>query len=178
MNLFEGDFMKAWDMNLQDRQAMVKWLTKKLLLPDRTMVRQQVDELIDSNNLILNTVNPGCAFRNDWLERGGRIVSNLGWDPQLHESLWYRAEGLADRWRLLEKDVEHISDLFSALTAKCERWQDFRDALPDCVIQFESTLRSYPRTRPESDFQGKSLRFRYEMLLPRLHTYAAMHLLT
>lgn len=158
---------------------MIKWLVKKLLHPDREMTRKQIDELVDNNNLILGTVNPGFSYQGSWFEKGGRIVPNLGWEPALHERLHSQANGVADRWKRLEADVGHIEQVFRQLTERCQTWQDFRDALPDCVIQFESNLRAMERTRHESYFQGKATsRFSYEMLLPRLHTYAAMHLLT
>lgn len=158
---------------------MIKWLVKKLLYPDRKMVRKQIDELVENNNLILDTTFPGFVYQNDYFEKGGRIVSNLGWDPLLDPRLHSRAVGVADRWRRLENDVAHIDQVFRQLTEHCLTWQEFRDAIPDCVIQFEPTLRLLERTRHESYFQGSPpIRFSYEMLLPRLHTYAAMHLLT
>lgn len=175
MNLLE-----VWDsMNTRDRDSMIRWLVKKLLYPDREMVRKQIDELVGNNNLMLGTVNPGFSHENFWFERGGRIVPTLGREPHLHEQLHPLAIGVADHWKRLEVDVEHIAQVFRQLTERCETWQDFRDALPDCVIQFESNLRTMERTRHESYFQGKcATHFSYEMMLPRLHTYAAMHLLT
>jgi hypothetical protein len=157
---------------------MVSWLIKKLLYPDREMVRKQIDELVAANNLILNTPYPGFVYGSDYFERGGRILTNICWDPPLDESLHPKVIGVADRWKRLEKDVEYICDIFIQLTERCRTWQEFRNALPDCVIQFEDELRSIPRTRCETHYFRGPLRFSYEMLLPRLHTYAAMHLLT
>jgi hypothetical protein len=171
---------KDWDpMHDPTRQQMIQWLVKKLLYPDREMVRKQIDELVENNNLILGASFPGFAYASDYFETGGRILPNIGWDPLLDEKLHPKIVGVADRWRRLENDVMHIDQVFRQLTERCQTWQEFRDALPDCVIQFEDNLRSMPRTQHESYFQGKpATRFSYEMLLPRLHTYAAMHLLT
>jgi hypothetical protein len=172
------DISKKWDP-MGHKDQMIKWLVKKLLYPDREFIRKQIDELVDNNNLIVGIPFPGFAYEDDYFEKGGKILTNFGWDPVLDDRLRPKAVGVADRWRRLEKDVEHIDQVFRQLTERCQTWQEFRDALPDCVIQFEDNLRSIPRTRHESYFQGKpTTRFSYEMLLPRLHTYAAMHLLT
>lgn len=181
MNLYNyGDFIEAWDMNDSAKRDMTEWLVKKLLYPDRAMVKEQVDELVDSNNHILGDTFPGFNYQQDYFERGGMVRTNFCWEPLLDPRLHPKVVGLADRWYRLENDVDHISHVFNYLTEECRDWQEFRDALPDCVIQLESRLRSMARTRPEFYSLGdrELLRSTQELLLPRLHTYAAMHLLT
>lgn len=161
------------------RASMIDWLVKKLLYPDRVMVREQIDQLVEENNLIIGESFPAFVYGGDLFQKGGKILVSHSWTPLLDERLHPKAVGLADRWRTLEKDVGFITQTFTKLTEKCQSWQQFRDALPDCVIQFEPSLRSMERMQHQSDFlDSSSLRFSYEMLLPRLHTYAAMHLLT
>lgn len=158
---------------------MIKYLVTALLKPDQQLIRKEICDLISNNNFRYGIEYNGFKYKNDYFE-DGRVISNLKWDPQLHPDLEPRAVGLAQRWRAIEEDYSYISETFMLMTRKGRGWQDFRNDLPDCVIQLHPELYSIPRTATVEYNLGDDarLKFRYQMLLPRLHTYSAMSLLT
>lgn len=161
------------------RQEMIDFLVVALLKPDRELARKQIDELVTNNNELYHTAYRGFSYRDYYVERGGTFITDLGWDPKLHPQLEYQAEGVLVRSLAIEKDFDYIKATFSLLTDQAKNWHQFRNALPDCVTQLHPGLHSLPRLcEVERYIDDPSLKFRYEMLLPRLHTYSMMSLLT
>lgn len=159
---------------------MVYYLTKKLLEPDKNLATKEIHDLVAANNLLYGIKYTGFSFRSHYLTQSGEIKVNLGWDPKLHHELEPRAIGLAERIESIQKDYDYISETFTLMTVGGRNWQDFRNNLPDCVIQLHHELYSIPRIHSvEYNLRTNArLQFRYQMLLPRLHAYSVMHLLT
>lgn len=165
--------------------AVVWSLVKALISADSKLVHGEIDELINQNNLILNAQHRGFCYNGLYYKSSigdspVAILQDMGYDPVLSKQLVSRVDKLADRWRQIETDRELLTRLFRDLTAPCRSIQDLRDALPECVIQFDPALQGMPRTREEAYTVrcDAALRLRYGMALERIHTYAAMHLLS
>lgn len=161
-------------------KEVIEFLVVKLLKPDKELVEKEIQDLIDLNNLKVGVKHTGFTYGKYYIEFGGRVVENLGWSPQLDPSLHHKAEGLAERAIQIRKDFEYIQEVFAMMVNGSRNWQDFRDSLPDCVIQFHPDLYKRPRSISVDHYlrTNKPLKFKYEMLLPRLHTYSMMSLLT
>lgn len=159
---------------------VIHFLVVQLLKPDKELIDKEIEDLIDLNNIKLGVNYTGCSYGKYYLERGGRIVQNLAWKPFVDPSLESRVKGLPERALAIRQDYEYIKDIFTQMVIGDRNWQDFRNSLPDCVIQFHPQLRNIPRTlNVEANIRSnKPLKFKYDLLLPRLHTYSMMSLLT
>lgn len=75
-----------------------------------------------------------------------RAVSNLGIDPSLVPRMYAYA---ADRTQILQ-DMRKAKIALQMVCKGCMTLQDYRDALPNEMIEHVQGLKDYSRTRPEA----------------------------
>lgn len=144
-------------------------------------------EIVRLNNLILKLHNknqelhgPHDAYTYEgYVYRYNDLRGNLKTkflDYQLHSEMDLF---LKDN-KLISDDKQEISQILMKLLESCNFYQDYRDALPECIIDtLPNEMRNLSRIMPEAYTIASDNRAtrQYEKVLPKIQMYSAMRLI-
>lgn len=169
-------------MTFYDKVAtdLVSDLVKSILEPDRKLLAKRFDEIIQRNNEILSVNHRGFRFNNNFYEKGGQVMSKLNWEPSLSASLVEEVVALEEFRKQLNADQQAMREVFQRLVQSCKTVQEERDALPECVSTLDWRICNLKRVKPEAwTIQNDPIALsNYLKILPKIHTYCAMRLMT
>jgi hypothetical protein len=157
-------------------------ITAKLFEADERRLTKTIDSLCRENKSIRrNSIDGFIFYGKKYIPSSGNIIipdrgeSMPVLDPSLHERMNFY---LADR-RGVDNEKTAISQMLFRLLTSCRDRQDFRDALPECLVGYDPNLRGLNRQRNaawtlENDPRGKR---QYEKLLPQIEAYSVAQLI-
>lgn len=155
---------------------MIENIVMQLFRAETIQHQKQIDSLADRNDQLHKTYSNGFNYLGVNYARRGYPIADGG---NLHSSLHSEMnELLRFKWDV-DSDKNIITQVLYRLTKNCQSLQEYRDALPECLVQFDYRFSGMARTREPAWTLEKGSRTHRQYLkyLTKIETYCAMHLL-
>lgn len=170
-------------MTLDYQRELVAALIAKLFAPEDHQHQKQVNQVIDANDALVGRLTDGFVYLDTNYSRDGQpvVLSGPAYNVvSLSAQLMPRMNRLVQLRKSIEIDRKLISQLLFRLIAPCGlNLQDIRDALPECLVGYESYLANKKRIQPEAWTLKDNPRDlqQYLHILSKIETYYAMRFL-
>lgn len=153
-------------------------VVEALFAPEKRRQNEVIYNVNQTNKRLRSLHDDGFLFRGQFYRPStGTLHIAAKGDPKstLHSSLIELMEQWVKDSKMLKEDTTIIGQTLHVLLSKCILVQDYRDALPECLIPLVECLSGIQRHREVAytlmDNQRAYLRF--QKLLPKIEFYAA-----
>lgn len=131
----------------KEKQQTLQEILQVLFEGENRRARKELNSLIDDNNQIKSATYYGFTFGGiPYLKEAYPTMMAADQRPSLSWQLCSRMDQYVDDARQLALDLKQIRQILTLLLQPVTTWEEFRNALPECLVACSSTLFKYPRT--------------------------------
>lgn len=163
---------------MSSAHVMINEIMKRLMAKDKV----RTDRILE--NFILENHKLGGPKEGFLLE--GRFLTLLPSRDQLaaekrmlHPHLHGEVREYLNELKLIENEASTIKHGLSLLLKPCKTWQDFRDALPEDIVDLVPEIKRLSRQRPEAWCldEGSFQKHQYSMVKEKMMFYITNQML-
>lgn len=170
-------------MPAENLHVVIDTICANLFGSEDRRIQNWVDKLCKENRVRYNNrtdfegfLHEGIFYRPSWFPKG--LPDTEALHPELYEEMHKLVVSKAE----IDEDRAFIKQILFKLLYPCEQYQDFRDALPECLIAIIPQNVSWarlPRIRePAYTIAGDTRALRqFDKMLPKIELYLATKLL-
>jgi hypothetical protein len=163
---------------------IVNQIIKVLFASEDRRLTSWIDRMCRRNKEAYRGELPNAAQLQGFIFNGvfyrpSDVTGPISGRKALHASLWSEMETLEKDKKIVDTERDFVRQTLYALMDPCSTDQDFRDALPECLIDTLPQLKRLSRTRePAFTIEGNARAIRqYEKMLPKIEVYAAARMI-
>lgn len=138
------------------------------------------DKLVEDNNKLNDTDYLCFVFNGDYYVHSSRIIfrsfppSTIAPTACLHLSLTDRMQDYLTDKRTVEADQHQIAQILYRILRTLDSLQQYRNAVPECIVSLVPSLSSLQRTAPQLEYFNEDERLirQYNSLLPKIEMYS------
>lgn len=158
-------------------------LLVKLFEPENRRLNQMLISLNQQNKEIRKSTIDGFLYLGGYYIPAGipATIAGRGQDKNtLHFSLYPEMDRYLTHKKNLDRDIAQIRQILVLLTQQANSPQEYRDALPECLVPLDPEAAKLPRFMRHPTWliqSNKRALIQYEHTLPRIEFYAATRLI-
>lgn len=155
------------------------YLISGLVEADLTRLGYMLDNIVKQND-IKELITYGSFIYLGDIYYGSNPLANTH-HPRLHSDLYDDMNTYLEQCSTLINNCYLINQTIFRLLKGCTNYQEIRNALPDCLMNYDTKdyYRNLPRTEPlGSNIKGDAIaEAQLEKLLPLMDYYSGLHLM-
>lgn len=160
---------------------LVQQIINELFKPERRRLQAVIDALILENASLTGTRKPFLLWQGQVYIHSAekQQIPPKSVVPSAHKDLVPRLLSFVSESKDINMDARMIYQILTKLLGSVTSNQQFRDALPDCLVQFVGGVSGLKRLIPLEDLIRHDERFlnQFRKILPTIEMYAAASLL-
>ena len=168
-------------MEVSKLKAFVEGTSKRLFEAEHRRLDKVVELLDRENREIKNYQAEGFLFQGKlYVPKSARYVNGKGMSRQsLSFTLQEKGNKLLIDMNAIEHDQKIIEQFLYKTLYNCMTWQDIRDTVPECLVEFWPELAKMPRFHEKGWLAPKDERYRREAekVLPKIQFYSVTYLM-
>lgn len=162
-----------------DAYAWANTVSKRIVSHDGDRLVNILREIHDTNQMLQNTNVVGFMYQATMFHVDGQQPTAGATKIVLHPTLMDRMVEFVEKRKKTQRDMDMIRQCLITLFHSCTTYQDIRDVIPDCVLQFVPEVQNLSRTR-EAAFNLKdnnpTAYKHYLKILPKMEMYSVAKL--
>lgn len=163
-----------------EKNQTLEEILKTLFEGEHRRSRKELDSIIDDNNQDKKAFFFGFTFNgNPYLKEVYPTIMVPDQRPSLAWQLCPRMDQYLSDASQIALDLKQIRQILTLLLQSITTWEDFRNALPECLVACSSILLKYSRTR-EAGFtlvNNKRQHKQFLSLITKMEMYFATRLM-
>lgn len=168
-------------MEVSKLKQFVEGTTRRLFEAEHRRLDKAVELLDRENREIKGYQAEGFLFQGKlYMPKNARLANAKGVHRQaLSFSLQEKGNKLLTDFNAIAHDQKIIEQFLYKTLYNCMSWQDIRDTVPECLVEFWPELSKIPRVHERAWLAPKDERYRREAekILPKIQFYSVTYLM-
>ena len=168
-------------MEVSKLKAFVEGTSKRLFEAEHRRLDKIVEALDRQNREIKGYQVEGFLFQGKlYIPGSARFTNARGVSRQsLSFTLQDKGNEMLTDYNAIAHDQKIIEQFLYKTLYNCMDWQDIRDTVPECLVEFWPELHKMPRIHERAWLAPKDERYRREAekLLPKIQFYSVTYLM-